>query len=248
MQKWICLLLLPFLLQCDVDKKKENIESFYLPIDLLADGVVYEYESVGKDSFPPYYWYFRTVEQAEGTTYLVGTQYDHNLVPQQLTREAKVKNGMLMEEIFIYVPDSTGKQVQLPVSIEAGNVFPFEVTDSLGIFLYKVRWFTPSDSVTTTVIRNRNFLGFVDYEWQSITYSGLKFGVREIIISQKEGNVEIELEGEEIYLQGIGLVYAAKKAVASNFEMIYRLKDRYEMKKLEEKLHQDLQGLHDSTN
>ncbi|NJL76219.1 MAG: hypothetical protein HC892_15575 [Saprospiraceae bacterium] len=219
---------------------KEQIQAFYLPLADLTEGIVYEYESVGRDSFPPYYFYFRNASQEENT-YLVGTQYDHNFIPQQLTREAQVKNGMLMEEAFIYVTDSMQKQVQLPTTIESGNLFPFEVRDSLGVFLYKISWYNPFDSTGTTVIRNRRFMGYTNFEWHSELHEAVRFQVREVIITQKEGDLEIELIGEEIYIKNIGLVFTSKKAIGSDFEIGYQLKDRYPMDMLEAKFRQMLQ-------
>lgn len=223
-----------------VQEVKEQIQAFYLPLADLTEGIVYEYESVGSDSFPPYYWYFRNASQEE-ETYLVGTQYDHNYIPQQLIREAQVKNGMLTEEAFIYVTDSMQKQIQLPTTIESGNIFPFEVRDSLGVFLHKISWYNPFDSTGTTIIRNRRFMGYTNFEWQSELHEAVRFKVQEVIITQKEGNLEIELTGEEIYIKNIGLVFTSKKAIGSDFEMVYQLKDRYPMEMLEAKFKQVLQ-------
>jgi len=142
---------------------------------------------------------------------------------------------MLLEELFLYQSDSTDKQTRIPVEIVAGNNFPFEVQDSLGIFLYNIQWFSPADSSTNTLIRNRRYLGRTTYEFEGKEYAAIEFGVRELIENEQEGFLKIELKGKEIYAQGLGLVYTHKEAIDSGFEQTYQLYARYPMMELEKK-------------
>lgn len=244
MHKKIYLILIPilgllFLNQCRFDGKT-NIKTYYYPLHDLYDGLTYEYRGVNNEQLPPYYWYYRTVEQG-GSTYLTGMYYDYNFIPQQFIREEKVSNGMLMDELFVYQTDSTDKQVQIPVEVTAGNTFPFEVQDSLGVFLYNISWFSPIDSATNTIIRNRRYQGKTSFEFKGKKYNAIEFSVRELIENEQEGVLKVELEGTEIYAQGLGLVYVSKKAIGSPFEQTYQLYNRYPMEKLEEKFGRSLQ-------
>jgi len=227
------------LMQCHIDGKT-NIKTYYYPLHDLYNGLTYEYRGVNNEQLPPYYWYYRTVEQ-EGSTYLTGMYYDYNFIPQQFIREERVSNGMLMDELFVYQTDSTDKQLQIPVDVAAGNTFPFEVQDSLGVFLYNISWFSSIDSATNTIIRNRRYQGKTAFEFKGKRYDAIEFSVRELIENEQEGTLKVELEGKEIYAQGLGLVYVSKKAIGSPFEQTYQLYDRYPMKQLEEKFGKSFQ-------
>lgn len=224
---------------CQSDGKRD-IERFYLPLEELYDGLVYEYESVGNDTLPPYYWYFRTIEQEE-TTFLTGMYYNYNFTPQQFIREEQVSNGMLLEEMFLYETDSLDKQSQIPIEILSGSAFPFQVQDSLGVFLYKVKWKSPKDSSVTTIIRNRRYKRDVTIGFDGKSYKGVEFSLREIISNEVEGSLELELEGVERYAEGIGLVYSKRRLIGGGFEQVYKLVDRYPMSVLEERFAKQLQ-------
>lgn len=218
---------------CQIEQKR-NIEAYYLPLKDLKDGLVYEYQSTNPDTFPPYYWYYRTIKQGS-STFLTGMYYDYKFMPQQLIRQLKVSNGMLLEEAFIYETDSSGYQIQIPMEISNGNSFPFEVKDSLGVFLYHTSWQSALDNSKITVIKNRRFVSAITYDFQGKRYPAIEFSIRELVEHDKEGVLAVELIGKEIYAKGIGLVYVEKSAIQGNYQQTYRLFDRYEMSILEQK-------------
>lgn len=218
-------------LACQSDGKRD-IEAYYLPLEELYDGVAYEYRAINNDTLPPYYWYFRTIEHEE-STFLTGMYYNYAFTPQQFVREEKVANGMLLEEMFIYESDSLSKQTQIPVEVLSGSTFPFQVQDSLGVFLYKVQWQSSIDSSVTTIIRNRRFLGNVEHKIGNETYECVEFSVREVIDNEQQGFLELELTGIERYAKGVGLVYSERKLIGGDFEQKYQLVDRYPMEQFE---------------
>lgn len=219
---------------------KRNIRKFYFPISELDNGLVYEYHPVNNDTFPPVYWYYQNIQQKEDS-YLVGTAYDINLLPQQLITEQVVSNGMLLEDMFLYVNDSLGNQQQVAVEIQSGSVFPFLVKDSTGVFLYKVKWSLPdSPDVSTTLIKNRRFLGDTTYNYRGTTYNAVQFSVKELIEQRAEGSLEIQYNGIEIYARDLGLVYY-KKEIQQGFTQEYALVKTYPMTVLEEKFKQLLE-------
>jgi hypothetical protein len=216
----------------------KNIRDFYFPLDSLEEGLVYEYQAVGNDSMSNMYSYYRTVTSME-ETFLVGVQYDPFFQPSQLSREKLVSNGVKLVESFLYVHDSTGKSTQIPVEIESGVTFPFEVRDSGGIFLYNVRWFDQAgDSSTyTRVIRNRKYEKDTTISYKGETHPAVLFSVKELVENYQEGFWEKEFDGKEIYAKNLGLVYF-KKDIADDFQLEYALLDRYPMEVLEKKLKQ----------
>lgn len=230
----LALLLLTSMLSCDPSGRKD-IRDYYFPLKRLTEGVVYEYRPLGQDSLSPAYWYYRSFLQDEGI-YLTGTYYENDLIPLQLVREELVSNGMLLQDLFVYLPDSNGRQQRLAAEVLVGNVFPFSVSDSSGIFLYKVRFDFPNEiGSTTTLIKNRRYLGDTTYTIAGETHNAVRFQVRELVEdnSATEGSVEPQFDGEEIYAEGIGLVYFRKDLGPQS--IAYELADRYPMEQLEQK-------------
>lgn len=230
-----------FLSSCEPGDGRRDIRDYYFPLKALADGLVYEYRPVSNDSMTPVYWYYRSFRQDEGI-FLTGTYYEYDLVPLQFIREELVRNGMLLDDIYLYEPDSAGRQLKVPVDILAGNAFPFEVSDSSGVFLYKIRWQPPSDpGATMTLIKNRRFLGDTTLTAGGETYTGIAFEVRELFEREKNGVFEQEFSGLELYAKGVGLVYY-KKEVTENLVLEYYLADRYSMTELEDQLRRRLES------
>ncbi|MEM1328502.1 MAG: hypothetical protein AAGI23_21280 [Bacteroidota bacterium] len=213
---------------------RTNIKTYNLPLHELQDGLAYEYRAVDNEQLPPYYWYYRSLKQEE-SIYLTGLYYNHEFIPQQFVREEQVDNGMVLQEMFVYETNSEDLQDQVDVTVLQGATFPFEVTDSLGAFVYNVNWYSSKDSMTYNVVRNRRYLGKTAYIYKEKEYPAVRFRVRELIETEQIGFLSIELTGEEIYAQGIGLVYTSKEAVDGSFEQAYALYDRYPMTELEAK-------------
>jgi hypothetical protein len=212
---------------CSRDGKKD-IRDFYFPLKPLQDGLVYEYRPVGADSLTPIYWHYRTLIQ-DGNVFLTGTYYEFDFIPLQFFREEMVGNGMLLEDLYLYETDTTGKQRQVAVEILAGNTFPFEVRDSGGIFLYKIKWTMPSSpGATTTLIKNRRYLGDTVYVFKNQERQAVVFEVKELfeIDDENEGFFEQQFSGREVYAKGIGLVYF-RKEIAKGMKIEYALRDRY---------------------
>ncbi len=229
-----------FAFSCTHDQKR-NIKEYYLPIAELSDGKVYEYHSLHNDSLPPFYWYFRTMEQ-KGETILTSTYYDHQFTVQQLSNEVVVKNGVILNDLFLYGTDTlTGKQIQNPVRVEWDNAFPFEVTDSTGAFLYKIYW-TDLDNPQQKLrlIRNKHFMGDDTYMYKGETIDCVRFLVKELLEIEEVGFQELKYTGTELYAKGIGLVYYNKK-IDGQIVQEYELVDQYDMQVLEERFRKSIE-------
>ncbi len=235
----IAVCLIGFVGSCKPARHK-NIRDYYFPLKQLTTGLVYEYQSVNNDSFPPNYWYYRSF-LSDTSIYLTGTYYEQNLEPLQFVREEMVQNGMLLEDIRLYEKDSTGKQQQASVEIIADSVFPFEVRDSGGIFLYHIKWRSIADpEAQMTLVRNRRYAGDTTFIFNGKKYDCVVFELKELIEQDKEGVFEQEFSGLEWYAKGLGLVYY-KKNIAKDFVLEYRLAQRYPMEKLEAVFKENLQ-------
>jgi len=155
-----------------------------------------------------------------------------------------VKNGVVLNDFFLYEKDTLdNRQVPVSVRVEVDNVFPFEVTDSKGLFLYKVSWrdyYNPA--LKYRLIRNKHFLGDTIYTFKGKEVEGIRFFNRELLEVEEKGFQEIAYQGYEIYAKKIGLVYF-KKEIGSDIVQEYKLSDIYEMNDLEERFRRYLEQI-----
>ncbi|MFN0014444.1 MAG: hypothetical protein ACKVU2_07830 [Saprospiraceae bacterium] len=217
-------------------EQKRNIKEYYFPVKKLLSGMAYVYASEEGDTSELRYWNYRAFVRDSGV-YLVGTQYDRYFSINQIVREKLVESGSVAREAFLFEPDTVqGKMVPVPTSIESPDLFPFEVRDSLGIFLYKLQYHPPSDTTATVyLIRNRRYLGDGPmFEFNGEKYPTIRFGVLEAVGHNKDGSAELEGNGEEWYAKGLGLVYFRKSFGADNqIRFAFRLVDMFPTEELE---------------
>ena len=230
----ILLLGLSSIYSCQSKNKTTNIRKYYYPVADFMDGKVYEYQAVN-DSLAPFYWYFRTTI-SRGDTMLTSEYFDHNFIIQQLTNEEIVKNGVILNDFYLYETDSiTGQQKQNPVRVEVDNVYPFEVTDSTGLFLYKVFWKDYQQSNQKyRLIKNRHYMGTGNYMYKGISIECVRFLNKELLEIEAVGFQEVAYNSVELYGKNIGLVYF-RKEIEGNIVQEYELADIYDMAALEEK-------------
>ena len=123
-----------------------------------------------------------------------------------------------------------------PTPVLQKSVFPFQVKDSLGTFIFKIKFQEPSiDNQTVTLLRNRTFKGMTAYEWQGEVLDCVEFDILERISIIYDGSeVQQNAYKKELYAKDIGLIYYSK-TTEDGFFREYILKDRYPMEKVFEK-------------
>ncbi|GJM31586.1 MAG: hypothetical protein DHS20C18_05870 [Saprospiraceae bacterium] len=218
---------------CGPENGRRDIRDYYFPLKTLTEGLVYEYAPVAGDSLASLFWHYQSIMQ-EDSNILTGTYYEYDSIPLQRIREERVSNGMLLEEISLYLRDTLDQQTRIQGAILSGSVFPFSVQENGGIFLYKVRFdFPNAQNYSTTIIKNRQYLGDTTYTLAGKDYPAVQFSVRELIEqgNEADGFAEPELSGLEIYAKGIGLVYF-EKGPKGREQIAYQLKNRYPMPQL----------------
>ncbi len=230
--RWLIVFISSALLSACHSDAPRDIRDYYLPLRQLVHGMVYEYRAA--DTLTPAYWYYRSIFKP-GERYLTATYYEQELEPLQSARERMVSNGMLLEELRLYSSDTSGISRQILVNVDYANVFPFEVHDSLGVFLYKVHW-TDEEGQTITLTRNRRFAGDTIFVFRGKTRPAVVFRTVEALELDhpQRGFFEQILHGREVYAKGLGLV-AYGKAPTGQSPVWYQLADRYPMEVLEEK-------------
>lgn len=214
---------------------KRDIHDYYFPVKALRNGQVYAYQSEEGDTTERRYWYYRSFERDSGL-FMAGVQYSRNFEIVQRLWEKIVDNGSLARTIFLYETDpATGLQRPIPTQVESPNLFPFRVTDSIGIFLFQVKYHPVEDTAATIyVIRNRRYLGAgPDFELDGKKYSTVRFDLHEAVGNDKLGASEVEGVGEEWYAEGLGLVYYSKSFANGRFRNAFRLIEQFSKKELD---------------
>lgn len=192
----------------------QSIDRFYYPVNDLNEGLVYHYQTITKDQ-PPIssYWLFKS-NIINGEIQFTGQYYDATKTVGQFFRQRIVSTGALLEDYKFYVGRDTSDHV-LPIDVEIDypNAFPFEVYDTIGVYLYKLSFIAPGDSSINTIIRNRRFVGYESWNHNGKSYPAIKFRLLERIENDNNGVLTIDMKGYEIYAEGIGLVFSKKESM-----------------------------------
>ena len=116
------------------------------------------------------------------------------------------------------------------------------MSDSSGVFLYKIRWEPPQDSgAVITLIKNRRYLKDTVVNVLGEEREAVVFDVQELLEYDQNGVFEQRYGGQEVYARGIGLVYY-KKSVGDQMRWDYALHRRYPMTELEKQFEQQLKS------
>lgn len=220
---------------CQSGDGYRDIRNYYFPLKSLESGLVYEYEPLGISPNGTAYWYYRSLIDGDEVN-LTGTYYERDLIPQQLSNERLTGAGMVLQDLFLFETDSSNvnRQIQVPVEVIEDDIFPFWVKENGGVYLYHIRWQPPQDSgATIELIKNRRYLGDTTITFQDKKYDAIIFELKELAAYDKEGVLEQEYSGREIYAKGLGLYYYSKR-ISEDLHLRYQLKDRYPMERLEE--------------
>lgn len=210
-----------------------DIRDYYFPVRRLTEGQVYEYTPDGTTPGPPEYVYLLG-QLGDTAAYLAVNYYTPDFRPRQFSRERLFNNGMVLEDMRVYEPDSSGRLQTVPVDIQSGNIFPFQLDrqqPTPPIYLYKVRFRLPSqpNEATTTVILNRQFAADTTIGVLGDTYDAVRFDLSGVVEIRDtvDGNIEPAFSGWEIYARDLGL--AAYQRVIGGDTLRYRLTDRFSM-------------------
>ena len=224
--------LLGNLVQCTNGKR--NIKAFYYPVEDLEEGKVYIYTPVNNASLPTEVWLYKSIK-TDTAWYFTGQNYDEQFNVRQSFREELVSNGVLLQKYSIYRQDTLNNLIQVPLEILHGASFPFEVSDSTGIFLYSVRIPNPFDpKEMTTLTRNRRYIGDASYSYKGKDYPCVRFKIKEEVDHHLEGQGHLSpiYDWTELYAEGIGLVYY-KKHISDSYILAYKLEDIISVKDFE---------------
>lgn len=214
---------------------KRDISTYYYPFKQLEKGgIVYAYDSkIAKAGISnTEYWYVQLLETDSGA-YVVSTYYDPSLTQGLNTVDRVVDNGTVLDKIFFYEFDTTtNKRMPIEGVIESGSNYPFEVTDSTGLFLYSVKYHPYGQPDTWNyLIRNKRFYGDgPSFDFKGKKLKTVQFKIKEVVGSDNQGAAELEGKGEQRFAEGLGLVYYKKEY--KGYRQEYELVDTFSMDQL----------------
>ncbi len=201
----LLILLCPFLYACTEEK---DIRDFYFPVRDLTEGLVYEYENTGTfDSAPFEYWYYLGIDQ-DSALYLSATRYADGMTPVQVGTERVRNDGVHLQKLTLYLPDTGGVRQQTEVGILYDRTFPFYPDDEKATG-YRLRFTPPANPDAENYISlNRYFRRDTTLEILGQDYAGVVFDLEgEVSLRDpSEGDISPTFTGYEIYAEELGLV------------------------------------------
>ena len=194
---------------------KKDVHTYYFPLKKLqVEPKVYVYKCISRDTSFNLYWYYQIQIQGD-SVFLVGQCFSPSFEKLLVSVESRQYNGMLLKDLEYYSTDSTGKSVTKKVNIRAGAAFPFEVTDSTGVFVSNYEITDPKDAGhITTITRNRRFLRDTAIQFEEKKKPAIIFDLKEEQVEHddKRGGWQHLFNIEEVYVQNIGL-YSTKRFI-----------------------------------
>jgi hypothetical protein len=223
-----------FIMACGKpESRKENISSYYIPVDSLpTGGMVYTYRNVKDPEGKPEIW--RHVRKGdrllESTNFNLIYDFDSSnpvadtvFVQRQYDRMAS--NGVITDSLILFSTDSTGTVRHFSVHIISTNRFPFVPVDSTNIWLTHMEWWQPEDSLHVTLQRRRRFIGHTTWNNKGQSYPAVRFKTDDTFETERDGWSVTSWTGEEIYALNIGLVYY-KRNISPELKVEFELEDR----------------------
>ncbi|WP_116106210.1 hypothetical protein [Lewinella sp. IMCC34191] len=185
-----------------------DLRDYYYPIRDLTDGLIYEYENTGNFEPAPYeYWYYLGIDQ-DSALYLSSTRYAEATTPVQVTTDRVRNDGVYLQKLTLYPPDTGGVRQQVDATILYDRVFPFYPDDERASG-YRVRFVPPSNpDAESYVSLNRYYRGDTILEVMGDEVDAVVFDLKgEVSLrDQREGDISPTYTGYEIYAKNLGLV------------------------------------------
>ena len=148
---WFLIILFLFIAcKANVNETK-NLRSYYIPINELRNGMVYEYQSIEDNTSE--FWFYKQFISGDSLM-LLGQFYDKYLQVRQFQTELITDKGVKLLSLNLFDETPNGS-INTEVSITNDDLFSFEPMDSTEKLIYHVNWEDPSQEMGIEVIKNR---------------------------------------------------------------------------------------------
>ena len=204
------------------------MSSYYFPITELEDGLVYTYRSVNMKELDDEVWFYKSIITPQDT-FLAGQAYSADGRVEQLVVERKVDLGIIQDSLILYHTGPDSLDIPVKCTVGPGSVFPFyqNAEDTLQ---YKVTWTDPTDTLSYILEKRKAFSHDTTFLFEGKDLPAVSFWTYEAVETFRKdlGMTESAWVGEEIYAQGVGLVYY-RKEISPDFLKAYQLSHRSDM-------------------
>ena len=189
------------LFSCQSTEVDTPLKSYYFPLSQLTQGKKYTYVCGPNDSLDDQI--FTLISQKKsGKMFLSGSISRSDGVLTHQWQEEETRTGMVMTEYAMFLSKDKPQKTQIVYD----DIFPFKA-DPGGIFLFDMKWRDPaSPDASYQLIRNRIYVGDTTMQIMGKEVKCVHFKVRERLEVDQEGRLGLDMNGDEYYGQGIGLV------------------------------------------
>lgn len=188
-------------ISCQPTAVDAPLKSYYFPLEQMAKGRIYTYVCDPKDSLDDQIFTLKS-EKKDGKIFLDGRISRSDGVLTHQWQEEETRTGMVMTEYAMLLSKDKPEKCRIVYD----DIFPFKA-DSGGIFLFDMKWKDPSNpGASYQLIRNRIFIGDTTMQVMGKEVRCIHFKVRERLEVDQDGILGLDMNGEEYYGEGIGLV------------------------------------------
>ena len=216
MRNYIFVVLSLFIIcsSCDSAKSdsKASQRNYYLPFDLLEQSdLIMEYRYVGTED-APFYWYYQMKSKDGEQLLFTAEQLDVYGEVLAETEELLVGNGIKLKSQQIIERDTlTKERVVTGFDIMSEDLFLFEDLNKTSSIKSKIAFQSNIyENQKTTIDKERQYLGDTSIIYEGISYPAKRFLLKEHYDIEEVGHLEFDIRGEEVYAEGLGLVYVRK--------------------------------------
>ncbi len=204
------------------DAVDDDLSRYYFPVSALsAQGMVYTYENLQDSSASPEVW--RHTRKGPNRIESINYGFDEEIVQRQYDRI--VDNGVVTDSLMLYSTNAMGQTARINIGIISPHRFPFQPGDSSSVWLTKMEWWQPEDSLHIVLERRRRFQGYTQWKMNGKKIPAVRFTTDDKFETEADGWTSTRWSGEEIYAQDIGLVYY-KRIISENLVLEFGLERR----------------------
>ena len=190
----------------------KSLRNYYLPFDLLEQSdLIMEYRYVGTED-APFYWYYHMKSMNEEQVLFTGEQLDAYGEILVETEELLVGNGILLKSQQITERDTaTDERVTTRFDILSDDLFLFKDLTVESKIKSEISFQSNVYKGQKTIIdKERQYLGDTSIIYEGVSFPAKRFLIHEHYDIEEIGHLEFDLRGEEVYAEGLGLVYVRK--------------------------------------
>ena len=204
------------------NENPDNLSGFYLPVKSFpTEGMIYTYRNVLDSSAGHEVWQ----HSLTSTDRILSINFDSRQQVVQKQVERIVNNGVIIDSLLLFSAVDSGDAILIPVKVLSPNRFPFDAIDSSKVWLTKLEWWQPGDSLHVVLERRRRFMGYTTWESDGSSVPAIKFRTEDQLETEEVGWTTSTWTGEEVYAKNIGLVRYTRN-ISEQFRLEYELMSR----------------------